>query len=130
MARCPGCNKFPSLESEAEVDQDLELNDGTISGSVRVVRRSACCGEEIKELVYELEEDITEKLEGHLEDGDHELELDAEDPEVDESGGGRYAKNMIQVTVNYTVKCSCQKDPVHEGSLTHSEAASSFEELV
>jgi len=62
----------------------------------------------------------------------HELEVEAEDVEVDESGGGRYQKNIITATIHVKVRCSCQtadqKDPVWEGDLKAEVAAGDFDE--
>jgi hypothetical protein len=147
---CPGCNKLCSLENADPEVNDLEINDGVITASVRLARTSACCSEEMKEYTYEMELGITADIEAH-EDKYHkaqdaegnesteaqEYEVDEDGCDVDESGGSRYAKNMISVTLNCTVMCmgEHEKDPAGQDvvgsyTLTDSINAGSFDELV
>lgn len=139
--RCPDCSKFVSMENEAETTQDTEISVDdhgfSISVTVDVVRNCADCSTELKRGSFEMEESVP------IEEGckfrkqpestthGHELEVEAEDPEVSESGGGRYKKNMIGAEISYTVKCSnegCQYE--HKGTLTDEMAAGSFDESV
>src|SRR3990167_5382934 len=99
MALCPSCNKFAALTfEEPEVEQEIQLDGTSVSATVRIVRNSEGCGEEMKEATLEMEQEIdVHAFDGHI-DPDleaiegHELEVDADDPEQIEEGGGRFAK--------------------------------------
>lgn len=65
MAACPGCQKFASLElqePEPESDPEIDGESGIVTCEVRIVRNSACCGEEMKEATLELEADVSNEL--------------------------------------------------------------------
>lgn len=135
--KCPnGCNdgKFVGLETgEPEQEQTLELSvdreGAQVTGSFRVTRNCTECGEALKEATLELSDDLPEDVFKAHNGEDHELSVDLEDATADESGGGRYAKNLITVTVNYSVTCKCDKEFAYDGQVeTDSCAASSFEE--
>jgi hypothetical protein len=67
MAACPGCQKFASLElGDAEVESEEVQEDGTYTAEIRVVRTSACCGEEMKEARFTIEGDVGEELTAHI----------------------------------------------------------------
>lgn len=150
--KCPSCNKFSALEfqepEEESFDEDLLLAqdtgevNGSMSATVRIIRNSECCGEEMKEATLEMSEEVTidhDKLEEHLvkkEDGSWtwkegcELTVDHEDPEQVEEGGGRYAKSYFGARIAYKVTCECGKgDELHEGTLEDKIAASSMDEI-
>ena len=144
---CDCTGKFVSLETGEPEEQSAELSEGTINIEVRLTRNCAECGAEKKETTFELTTDISTQIQ------DHNLKFhagildevavntpDAELPELSldvdydstESGGGRYAKNMIGVTANYTVTCDDCKGGdavVAIGTLEDYIAASGFEEL-
>lgn len=138
--RCPGCNKFASLSFEEPTVESLEVSeDGIVTCTVSLSRTSECCGEEMKTAELELEEDLGAVLEEHCdkgeerEDGEDEHELDVEEDNVDqiEEGGGRYQKSYFGARVSFSVTCSCQpKDssPLHSGSFEDKVAASEMEE--
>src|SRR4051812_44257346 len=53
---CPSCNKFASLspgDGEVELD-DFSAADCEITGTVRFVLTSGCCGDEMKEYTFEV----------------------------------------------------------------------------
>jgi hypothetical protein len=151
---CPSCNKLCSLENGEPEVENLELTDGELTASIRLVRQSACCSEDMKEYTYEPNLNIQSEILAHLKkfhkelfDGDNEAPRDGvELPEfeasengcdVDESGGGRYAKNIISISLNVDVICQSdihdsEKADAVVGSfgLTDSTNAGSFDELV
>jgi hypothetical protein len=53
--RCPDCNKFVSLELADEPEAELEVSEGVVSGTVRLVRQCADCGTELKEASFDVE---------------------------------------------------------------------------
>lgn len=71
MARCPTCNMFCGYDdsTEPEIDNlDFDTESGMLSGSVRVVLNSECCGDEVKEAYLEVEEDYSADLESFRKD--------------------------------------------------------------
>ena len=141
---CPGCNKLASLETQEPELENSGLSGGTITAEFHVVRQSACCGEDMKEYTFELEQDVTDQLEAHLKSKEHlkanegqedsvddvDWELEITDEENTESGGNRYRKNMLGVTANFTVKCLTCSGEAASGGLSDAVAASDFEEMV
>jgi hypothetical protein len=139
MARCPGCNKFPSLETQ-DPEVELDVLGTAVVGTVRLVCASVCCGEELKEATFNIEDEIDATLlEGHVgEDGelleDHELEVEEESSEATErvAGKGRGAKMFRGVVVRYSVRCSCQESgakSLHDGEHSDEIQASCMDEL-
>lgn len=136
MAKCPSCGKMCSLNFE-----DPELEDGpaidglTVTATVRIARTSECCGDEVKEATFELETDVdAEVIEPHLgEDGDprdgHDLSVEEDGVDQVEEGGGRYQKSYFGASLSFKVRCSCQGEPVFEGTVSDKVAASGMDEL-
>ncbi len=142
---CPSCSKLCSLETAEPEVNDLEMDaDGQVSASARVARTSACCGEEMKEFTYELTDDRSADLTKHEQEFHNgekqEYTIDEDSSEVDESGGSRYAKNMIKCVIQYDISCDActssedkeTKERGHIGNFTMEDStnAGSFEELV
>jgi hypothetical protein len=131
--QCPSCNKLAGLDTEVD-DVSLELDGTSITGTVHVIRRSQCCSEDMKEATFDVDINLLDSnadLEEHKEEG-HELEAEFDEGEVTESGGGRYKKNLIGFKVEYTVKCSCQKEgeePLVTGTAEDNMAASGYDEM-
>lgn len=149
MARCPDCNKFTGLENaDPEVDESsIDSTQGAIdfNYNVRMVRQCADCGQEMKSYDGEAEahvelEDIEEfqklpdSIREGLIDGSISYEVSADtNAEVEESGGGRYKKNIITatVTIDYTVSFTVGKKDYKLAGQTTAEceaAAGDFEE--
>jgi hypothetical protein len=154
--RCPNCNIFVSMETTPEMENiDVSYSDAdnsaTVEGSVRCVRTCADCSEELKEYTFDIDETIDiddapgcscardmaegSKLDekGHLPDCrakcEHDLTIDADEPDPTETGGSRYKKNMVGFSLSYTVKCN-DCDFEETGDVADSAPASYFEELV
>lgn len=76
--RCPDCQKFVSFDTERDPeDLDLTVDDeGSVSGSVRIVNACQECGQDLTEAVLDVEVDLTEDVEKHRDDArkDHEEE--------------------------------------------------------
>ncbi len=119
------------LETECEdADLTFEPEAGTITGSIRVVRKCGECGDELKEANFDIEQD-TGLGEVELKAGE-EVEVEADTPEPSESGGGRYAKNMVGFSVNvsvYKVLKSGEKVEIWQGEIADNMPASGFDEL-
>jgi hypothetical protein len=137
---CPSCHKFCSLENADPDVNDLSVSDdGTsVTAEVRAVRTSACCGDEIKEFNFSLEDDRSTEIEEHQakfhEGQDQTYEIEEDSASMDEGGGSRYAKNMITLTLHYVIKCQGEHADkaeaiVGEFDITDAAAASEFDEL-
>lgn len=138
MAQCPGCQKFPTLEfQEPELEGEVEVSeDLVVTATVRIERNSECCGELMKSATLEMEEtlDASALFTKHFDTNDrpmpgHELEIEAEDPEQVEEGGGRYAKSYFGASIGYTIKCAKCND-TYTGVLTDKVAASGMDDEV
>jgi len=126
--RCPGCNKFASLSMNDPEVNDLEVDEsGAVSATVRIVRTSECCGEEMKEAELALEADV-EIGDEHRGEG-HALEVKEDAVDPIEEGGGRYQKSYYGATVSFTVACECGKLE-RDGEMSDKVAASEMDELV
>lgn len=143
--RCPDCNKFVSMENgEPEVNGvNCTYNNGgfDVTCEVHHTRNCADCGTELKavEGVAEGRVELAE-LEGwdkltpeaqleiktKLEAGEIEPETEDTGSEADESGGGRYAKNLITCTVHF--RLTLGDGLTHEGTAEMENAASYYEE--
>lgn len=130
--RCPDCNKFVSLENGEPEEQSLEIehHDGNIfvvNGEFRLARTCADCGAELKEASFLFE--FETELEGVMEEERENVSVEADGVEVNESGGGRYAKNLFSLSGSFRIA-------THERELKTVDAesdqlsASSFDELV
>jgi len=65
--RCPSCNKFPPKDTDNDPEGDLEVDDeGMVSGDVRIVNTSECCGDELEETTFTVEIDLTDAVRKHL----------------------------------------------------------------
>lgn len=141
MPFCDCVNKFTGLETGDPQEESADLDEGVILLEVSLTRNCTECSTEKRSASYSFEHDISDEIKGHIaarhpeHDGDKmgapSMTLDV-DYEVDESGGGRYAKNMISVNANYTVTCDeCIGDDakIADGTITESMAASEFDEV-
>lgn len=142
--RCPDCNKFVGNEpGEVEINT-LEVDGSEIRCEARLPINCADCGSELKEGNFELYEEIdTEIVEKHEGEG-HELEIEEDGTDIideyqttDRHGkpikSSRYQKHLYGVTVNCTLRCSCQEsgaEPLACFTLEDKMAASCFDELV
>ena len=146
MALCPSCNKFCSLDlgdpelNDSGVDKIDETEKGVsirVHGSIRIVRSSECCGDEIKEANFDFEEDF--EVAGHKGEEGHEFEIDDGDLEATEEGGSRYKKAYYGVSWSPEISCSCgeevklvAEEGKEPGTIEFSDkvAASEMDELV
>ena len=122
------------METAEPEGDDVDVSEYTVQGTVRVVRTCADCGDELKECSFDVSvnlETLTEENHKPSDDEEgeqHEMTFEVDSCEATESGGGRYAKNMIGFELRGTVTCSCGAEETIEAS--DSAAASSFDELV
>jgi len=142
--RCPECNKFASLENADPEVESLEIGDpedgrATVTASVHCLRQCADCSTDMKETTFETEVEVDvpepEPIPVKTEDGptdephEHELEVEEVGVETTESGGGRYKKNEIGFSLDFTVTCAgC--DFTATGTMTDSLQASAWDEMV
>ena len=151
--RCPQCNKFTGMDNgDPQVDSldagDLKGGSVEITVSGQHTRNCSDCGTELKSVSFS--ESATEELKDFdfwdgltpeqkaevmkaCDDGNLTAEVEEASVEVDESGGMRYKKNIITITINYEV--TVDLDPIVEkvvlsksGQFTIENAASSYDE--
>lgn len=148
MPRCTSTNLFASYdEPESEVESE-DYSDGTITVSVRCVRPCAECSEEMAEYTFDMEQEVECPRCGAVCNtacsGEHELDADGnklpdqapilelesvDDPDVSESGGSRYKKNIFTCTVTANFLCTCCNESFSV-ELSDEAAASYFDVLV
>jgi hypothetical protein len=147
MAQCPGCNKFASLDTQDPEVQSISIDkNGTISGEVRIVRNSSCCGYEMKEANFSFEIEPTSEIADHIEAHEQEgteyiLSVEEDGAELTENMSSgvdkkgkpipyRFRKTFIGFAATFMVNCNCDK--AFTISVEHDEnmAASEFDELV
>lgn len=85
--KCPSCNKFATYDLGAEPELDIDIENGVVTGTVRIVLTSECCGDELKEATFDVEIDLAKELEDELRDAlnlpnDAEIDLSDDDIEV------------------------------------------------
>lgn len=159
MPRCTSTNKFASYdEPEAEINSS-EMTGSTYTAEIRVVRPCAECGEEMAEYIFEVEGEVEcptceTECGGHYgteRDLPHEVlpsdklpeehpdyamrevefEIEADDNiDVSESGGGRYKKNLFQVSVTPSILCLCCNETFEAPQIESEAAAASYFEVL
>lgn len=149
--RCSQCNLLCSVEqAEPEGGDELEVHDAgdgsaQVTGEIRLVLNSGCCGDEVAEANAEVDETFAVEhkddcpfragLEAPLDGADPETaeyEVDASAEATDWSEGTsknpRYRKTFYGAEVSGTVTCS-ECEGKAEFSVTVGEQASYFDEL-
>lgn len=130
MPRCPDCAKFVSLEQGEPEVNELTLDDGMITATVRIANCCAECGTEVTEADLEWEAELEGDVSGHEGDG-HALKIDEADcaPTMRTEGKGRGTKTFYGAEISYSVTCSCGKLGEITGSLNDDVQASDMENL-
>lgn len=133
MARCPDCNKFvPYEEQDPEVEVEID-EEGTVTGTVRIVNACGECGTELREATFEVDAPeyglAAEELAKHTGEG-HGLEVEEQSSErtTRQEGKGRYAKSFYGYDLAFRVTCSCGQLKI-EGQTNDDIQASSMDEL-
>jgi hypothetical protein len=109
--RCDNCNKFASLESPEEAEEqstDFDSTTGQWNAEYRIVRNCADCGQEMKEATFSFEDQLDDEMVEEHQDEGHELTANFT-AEVLEEGGGRYKKSYYGVSLMVGITCSCGK---------------------
>jgi len=166
--RCPSCNKFPALStdtdpetdslepSDVEFDHDQEKTklEGTVNvtGDVRIVLTSECCGDEIKEANFspDVHIDVKKHKDCTCEDWTDGVELEVENAAITDRNEAfqtktakrglnkgtlvqvpipfRYQKRFYGVEMELHIKCACGKE-IGMDTFSDEEQASAMEEL-
>ena len=105
--RCTSCNKWPQTEM-GEPEAQVDVEDGSIVGSVRIVVVCADCGEELKEAQFDVDVGFELKHDATCTGEEAELELDFEPEAFDEfvPPGKKRQKHMYGASVEATVTCT------------------------
>lgn len=147
--RCPECNKFATYAEPDEPEANLEVDDeGRVSGDVRVVLTSECCGAELKEALFDVADklEVMEAFKKHKADAkakddeantpederdDHELELEEEvESSTRTEGKGRRAKEFRGYHATLTIKCSCGETIEDGAEISDDASVAHMDELV
>ncbi len=142
--RCPDCAKFVGMENgdpEVNLLEVGEVEEGgsscTVTAEVSLVRNCADCSTELKradldtEVVVELGDNKAKCESPKAKDGQHELSVSELSCEATESGGGRYAKNLIGFELDFKVECENEGcELAVDGTVEDALQASGFEESV
>lgn len=139
---CPSCNKLCSLEMqepeiqdeltvEVEADEENSSFTFTVSGSIRIVRNSECCGMEMKEATFDISHETTlttdEVPATIVTNKDYELTVEEDGIDQIEEGGGRYKKSFFGASVNFIVKVNDAE--VYRAEWSDKIAASGMDEM-
>jgi RecJ-like exonuclease len=139
--RCPDCNKFVSFDTDTEPEvDDLEVDEsGRVTGTVRIVNTCAECGAELKEATFDLEIDLVNECEDHVneegKDSPHSLEVESDSAERTEREDGkpgtpaRYRRHYYGAEVRVTVTCDCDTAFKAEGEWSDDVQGSGMEEM-
>lgn len=139
--RCPGCGKLASYEyDEPEINsEDFDAEGGGIDVSARIVLRSACCSEDLKDYEFEFSESLSEDVVKAHQGEDHQLEFALTDEEITERyqdkdrhgkpiKNARYMKKFYGVRLEWEVTCKCSTEPVETGTFDDEAGASDMNE--
>jgi hypothetical protein len=144
--RCPNCQKFVSLEMQEPEVSDLNVTytgdvayakTFSITGSVRIVRTCADCGQELKDATLDIEHDgaLGENVSHTPEDLKRWVEKDLSDATVEaddvssiEESGGRYAKSFFGARVAMNIRLG--DETVASVAWSDKIAASAMDEMV
>lgn len=137
---CPSCSKFCSLEQDDDVDMgevQIDSDSGEVTGNIRLVLKSQCCGEEIREANVEISDCQWEhtceegKISKDWNEGDEQFEIEDSSGEVSDrytEGPIRYAKHYWGADLTIEVKCNkCGESHTLETRVE--EQGSCFEDL-
>lgn len=120
--RCPDCNKFVSTDSSSDPEvSDLEIADGVITGSVRILNTCADCSTELTEATFDLTIDVSGDIASHSEEpGTHQFEVaeaSAERTDRRETHDRRnrvipvrFQKTFYGARVGVDLSCTCQPE--------------------
>lgn len=146
--RCPSCNKFATYDDSQEPEVELDAryaDDGIVqvSGSVRIVLTAECCGDELKEASFDIDDEtgVERKCECEsfcAEVVSAEITSRQESTSIRTKKDGtvvvkdipyRYRRTFYGVSVGYEVVCDCGATK-GEGEFSDEVQASGMDELV
>jgi len=135
VRKCPSCNKFASIEQgEPELNIDLEEadeNKGRVTGDVRLVLNSACCGDEIAESTQDVEAEFDHPISS--DDGKHEVTIESESADATDRFDGkegtpmRFRRHYYGADITVDLKCRCGW--TGQVTMKAEEVASGFDDL-
>jgi hypothetical protein len=118
--RCDQCSKFVSFDTDRE-PEDLSLDvtdDGSVSGSVRIVNACADCGQDLTEANLEVEMDLSGEVEEHREDMKkaHDEEQAAK-PEDEREPYDEATHDMLSISSSEAVRSDRRQTHARNGKL-------------
>ena len=116
--RCPDCSKFVSFDTDRE-PEDLDLNvtdDGSVSGSVRIVNGCAECSTELTEATLDVEMDFSGEVEEHREEkrAEHDEEQ-AKKPEDERVPFDEEAHDLLSISSSEAVRSDRRQTKTRHG---------------
>lgn len=124
--RCESCSKFVSIEVGEPEDGGIEVDEeGTISGSVRLVLNCGECGGELGGADAEVGCEVVIEHSEKCNEEERELSISCI-LELVEEGGGRYRKHLYYAEVSGTVTCDDCEASGEFDTTTEKVAASEF----
>ena len=132
--RCPDCNKFVSLEM-ADPDVQATLSGRSVSVETSISRTCAECSQELKTGNFSTDLDFEDAIEKHYKESKgcankDDLEVEVQDVEPVEEGGGRYAKSYYGFSATVIVKCNTCEEEITSQGVSDKMAASHMDESV
>ena len=137
-SQCPSCYKLCGLEMQDPEVNEVSLDDEsqTVTYDVRIVRNSACCGDEMKEATFqgdvEIPSDLLAKMDA-IKKKHPDVEFEAQDAGVTEleEGGSRYKKSYFgfSLTVAIVANVDGKEEGIGTVEVTDKVQASGMDEL-
>src|SRR4051812_35969271 len=112
--RCPNCNKFVSYDVDTDPEIEVTISDdGTVTGTCRIVNGCAECGTELKEANFDIEMPAAGSEDhdclGHLEVEVEDAYRIEETQTLDRNGktikNPRYMKHLYGAGATFSVTC-------------------------
>lgn len=131
--RCPDCNKFAAYDDSTEPEVNIDLNDdGSFSGTVRIVLTHDECGTELKEASFDFDGQVPSKILAEHEGDDHSLDLETSNTELISrtEGSGRYMKTFYGYNTTLDLTCSCGTEGLWSTDFVDDVQASHMDEMV
>jgi ribosomal protein L44E len=137
--RCPDCEKFVPFEPGDPEISGEEVDNGTVTGQVRIVLTCGECGTELKEANLDFDMAFEHECEKVKEDEEPEFDepvLEAENvddyrPKVDEKGKpvpSRFQKHYYGAEITGTVKCKTCGEEIELDAVTVDEQSSAMDD--
>jgi len=152
--RCPDCSKFVPFDSDADPEVEIEFDADayTVSGTVRITNNCEECGQELTEMTFDVDIDVSDEVKKHWttvgdwKDGDPPLEghtgVEMANDDASRSDryettdrrgktikNARYQKHLYGAEMALTFTCECGEQ-FHDEQWSDEVPGSAMDELV